>query len=808
MSGSYYCNVSYMPATAAMGNFTYADSSAEFSLVSGSLFMLFLAGFFSNLNLFGGMSELGAILSPRVRILFSSALSLFFPVMSYLFSEAKNMPLSSGGPSSPDSDLNFVAGIILTWMLLLELIRKKVDEIAMRGYSGTIFRAGRVVWLGSLVFSNIRSPGRRAVFGMFWVLCATKLVQRIAFTEVGKRSYNCGKNAWIINSYMFSTTTTTAAADKDDHGDAMLKRCKYIVTGEGGLDVKATADGYKIKNAGRSSLVTVGRIWSELDQDDDDRRRRRSGGGGPRIMFTHADDLKRMCLSFALFKLLRRRFEHVPPPPPEMSGAETSECRDIIFKGVYDERDEEGTAVAVMDMMNGEMNFLIEYYHSVVPVALASPFFLFVNYFLLPIVVLGVFFMTIILCGNGDASFAFRSLKTDNFTLQSTAVNTFLCLLLNAHSSTSAFFAIVNFAVTFLLFAMYLYEELWEFLVFLLSNWFMVSLLGTYTAKPSWRHSRAFRAFFRSILCLRPLMASYPALRIKQFSPINLRWPPLTLSMPPALMSLLVSTKRVPNQIKHAVVKSLAAHAAAAASPPRLVSNGRAALEAASRTDLMWACDSDSVAEIILTWHVATGLLEQISRPPETALKKKATKKTKKLRDNFIVATTLSRYCAYLVAFHPELLPDYYEKAEEVYEAMKTELKDRLGCCRYYFSPPRARACAIINAPPGGLREKPGVVHDGARLAAFIKSDGDADLETTWKLLAEFWTELIIYMAPSSDEELVIAHENVLGQGGEFITALWALTAHTGVDRAPRKYSASSAHDKSTSDEISITLTP
>ena len=53
------------------------------------------------------------------------------------------------------------------------------------------------------------------------------------------------------------------------------------------------------------------------------------------------------------------------------------------------------------------------------------------------------------------------------------------------------------------------------------------------------------------------------------------------------------------------------------------------------------------------------------------------------------------------------------------------------------------------------------------------------------------WNELIIYVAPSSDEERVRGHEDVLVQGGEFITVLWALTTHIGVSRKPRQTAGS-----------------
>ena len=51
------------------------------------------------------------------------------------------------------------------------------------------------------------------------------------------------------------------------------------------------------------------------------------------------------------------------------------------------------------------------------------------------------------------------------------------------------------------------------------------------------------------------------------------------------------------------------------------------------------------------------------------------------------------------------------------------------------------------------------------------------------ELLAELWTELTVYLAPSAGELHVKAHKEALALGGEFITVLWALCTHTGVTR-------------------------
>ncbi|XP_062201366.1 uncharacterized protein LOC133903902 [Phragmites australis] len=729
---------------------TYANKSNEAPMVAASVVMFLLAGLFFNLNLFSRFSDVSAILNPKVRVFLSSALSLFLPVMSYLFSEAKNTGTVSSAAVSQKSDLSLRAGVILVWMLLVELLRKKVDEIHMRGYSSTIQRAGRVIWLGSLVFFNIRSAGRKAFFGILWVLCAAKVVQRIAFTEVGKRSYAYGKNARLITSYMsqrlrreqHDTRVIVEHTAVDPGGDDLLKRSEFIVMGEEELIVEATADGYMLKEISPGgTVVTVGRIWRELNSAIDPDQR-----------------LKRLCLSFSLFKLLRRRFEHLP-----VTQAETQECRDLIFNGIYNKKEE--MVDAVFQMMNTEVNFLSEYNHSVIPVVFASPFFFLANYFLLPIVVLGLCLLTVVLCGNGDAGYAFRKIETDNFFIQSGILRTTACLLVKAIRSPPAFFTAVDFSVTFLLFIIFFYEEIWEFIVFLLSNWFMVSLLCNYVGKPHWLSSTTFSGIVRRIRWVRSKMRQ-PALSFRQFSVLNTRWP-LLLGMP-SMLSLLLRTELVPNKAKHSIMESLVAHSLDS-SPP--LSNGKSVLM--GQHQLLPACDSESVAEVILTWHIATSIFEEACPPNSSS------------EVNRRVATRLSRYCAYLVAFHPELLPDNPDKTEKVFEAMKAELKGKLTCCNYYFSRWRTRVSMIVDTDMADWKDKE-VVHNGAKLGKLLQKY-DSDPEGTWKLLADVWTELIIYVAPSNDEERVMGHEKVLVEGGEFITVLWALTTHTGITRPRRE---------------------
>ncbi|RLN11607.1 hypothetical protein C2845_PM09G01060 [Panicum miliaceum] len=763
---------------------SYRDRIDEPTMVSASLFTFVLAGIFFSLNLLSGVSSdnVSAILHPRIRIFLSSALLVFLPVMSYLFSEAKNAgyyyPTSSGADASSEAsmaaDLSLRAGLILAWMLIVELLRKKLDEIPMKGYSSTIQRAGRVAWLGSLVFFNIKSAGRKAVFSILWILRATKVVQRIAFTEIGKRSYSHGaKNAWLLTSCM---AHQMAAGDhgvgQAAGGNELLKRCNYIVMVEEKLMHKVTFDGYKLNRiTPNDGIITVGKVWELVERDQQ--------------RFASMDQnqrLRGLCLSFVLFKLLRRRLEL----QPAMTDEETRDCRDLILNGLYNNNNNCESMAAgalVFQVMNDEVNFLCEYYHSVVPVVLASPSFLLVNYFLLHIVVFGLCFMAVVFCGNGDVTYAFKSISSDNYTLHSGIAQVAVCLLSRATHSPSAFFAIVDLSITVFLFAIFFYEEMWEFAVFVLSNWFLVSLICNYVAKTHCPITFTTRVILRSILWLRSKMTTTD-IRFKQLCVLNLRRPPLILRLLPATLFLSVEKASVPSNLKHSVMEYLTEHVRGAANFTPLT-NGKSALRRNNLLDqLSCACSSNSLAEVILTWHVATSLLE-VKCPTTQGTTEEAAALSG-------LANRLSKYCAYLLAFHPEILPDNLETAELVLEEMNEELKVRLGCWVYYFSWRHTRIEKIMEtrAAAGWMQNK--VVQNGATLAGMMLQIMDDDDETSssnglealvWKVLADVWTELIIYIAASSDQERVKGHENILEQGGEFITLLWALAMHTGISR-------------------------
>uniref|UniRef100_A0A0D9Z1W7 DUF6598 domain-containing protein n=1 Tax=Oryza glumipatula TaxID=40148 RepID=A0A0D9Z1W7_9ORYZ len=207
----------------------------------------------------------------------------------------------------------------------------------------------------------------------------------------------------------------------------------------------------------------------------------------------------------------------------------------------------------------------------------------------------------------------------------------------------------------------------------------------------------------------------------------------------------------VPESVEKALCETLLSNRKQLTQGLRLLT--RSKLQAESE-ELLTYCQLAEI-ETIVVWHVATCKLEQQS-PHEPV-------------ESYQVATALSKYCAYLVFYNPKLLP---VGNTSVRHTCKTLVRHDSSC---------DRSCGGDDC----------MIRKGEALAAALLKGRELNKSSKepgmWTELAEFWSELLISLAPFGS---VGAHEKGLGDGGEFITHLWALLYHAGIDA---KYSWSSA---------------
>ncbi|KAI4964357.1 hypothetical protein ZWY2020_005897 [Hordeum vulgare] len=190
--------------------------------------------------------------------------------------------------------------------------------------------------------------------------------------------------------------------------------------------------------------------------------------------------------------------------------------------------------------------------------------------------------------------------------------------------------------------------------------------------------------------------------------------------------------------------------------------------------NLLRACRAKGTSDALLAWHIATSIFEV--RHPQSS----------PASDHKIVATHFSRYYAYLVmvAYSPELLPDDYAWSKSLYKATKEDAERVLACCVAKSTPELEyrQLVELLSA-----RSKHEVLKDGAKLGEQLVGWIEGEDEG-WKVLAGFWCEMILYIAPSDNLD---GHAEAIARGGELLTLLWALLTHVGVVRRPEDACAS-----------------
>ncbi|RCV17226.1 hypothetical protein SETIT_3G202700v2 [Setaria italica] len=132
------------------------------------------------------------------------------------------------------------------------------------------------------------------------------------------------------------------------------------------------------------------------------------------------------------------------------------------------------------------------------------------------------------------------------------------------------------------------------------------------------------------------------------------------------------------------------------------------------------------------------------------------------------VATKLSRYCAYLVVYVPDLLPGHQWDTKTIFDEVEKETREFLGSVR--TSQDKYQVMKNL----GELEET--IFVKGAKLGKQLESI--TDYSARWKVIADFWSEMILFVAPS---DTVRGHIEQLTHGGEFITHLWALLTYAGI---------------------------
>ncbi|KAK1604242.1 hypothetical protein QYE76_027915 [Lolium multiflorum] len=197
---------------------------------------------------------------------------------------------------------------------------------------------------------------------------------------------------------------------------------------------------------------------------------------------------------------------------------------------------------------------------------------------------------------------------------------------------------------------------------------------------------------------------------------------------------------------------------------------------------LLWACatSDEMLIHSILVWHIATTICKhqfdaELAKGGKqiAALSVEDSSATiditgASVQGSSPVASSLSQYCAYLIAFGPDLLLGHSFDSESI---LDQSIKEARKFLLLQGTKKMEQKCEKLLIPIiDDNYDHP--VAQGAQLARQLMDI--QDMAKRWKVLSEFWAEMMLYIAPCDDGQ-VRGHLEALARGGEFITHLWAL---------------------------------
>lgn len=568
-------------------------------------------------------------------------------------------------------------------------------------------------------------------------------------------------------------SSTGVRSCKGNYDPETMKEYIYLVDGK---EVEKVEFGQQVKQVayGVPETVDVEKVWQckgKLQKLSDGRRdqgvaRRRD-----------------LCLSFALFKMLRLRFavDHVGRfALPFQEG----KSWDFVVKGLLADDQDLDRAYRVVE---AELGFLFDFFYARYPSIKNS---------LAP-----------------DLAVYVAILTTSLFTLFSPDLLRYRPLRPGPGDGGDASNIIIHgfnldLLVTRLVIVWYIFLESYQFFTFIFSDWHKVKMMCRYVRNESWH--RALMEVPLKVLCHFSTITRYWKGTIGQYfllDNIHPHWIKTFLSWfsieAKALDSWLMTRSiRLTPEVSHAVLRELK-------NCNGNITDGRMWLYQKGIIDMDLDRDvllGNPYANYILKWHIATSICDY-----GLSMENGATTTDDEFARNHEVAMKLSGYCAYLLAFQPELVQDNTYRSTSTVQGTLQNARDFLGGCKshgekykklielgrskivmdhemaqkskdiiYSYDSDEEKVKKMIeldNSTSNDTVNVLKILSQGASVAVYLV-DRIEDTRERWKVLAAFWANLMLYISPS---DRAVAHATRMATGGEFITILWALLTHAHV---------------------------
>ncbi|WVZ59006.1 hypothetical protein U9M48_009216 [Paspalum notatum var. saurae] len=617
-----------------------------------------------------------------------------------------------------------------------------------------------------------------------------------------------------------SAYVTVGTRSSSNHGDHLPTEPEVDSTTMAGYDHPVCGDQkhkFEVEppmynfdhNTDQSMLITLETIWKPRGTLDNLR-----GHGDNDIKL-----IKDMCLSFSLYRLLRCRFDNLSLPSDRVD--KIRKLMSVIM--------ENGDGwKRTFRVIESELAFLNDYLYTTYPVLFFRGFPILGA--LHPVATIAV------TCWLGQDIHRIYKANAGETAHIIHGVN-------------------VDLIITWVFMGVIVLKELWKMVTYALSDWTKVTVLCLGIAKSSVWLRKCLGKYlvwictprFKIVHRWHRKIDQYEFLKSYVYDPW--KWNLLyyfSLGMVPKADDGVKLGKAIPlpEEVKAAIVKSISS---LDLEEDRLKEDDIPSLMPdAIGSPFYWAFKLPTCAHTILVWHIATSMCEiELAQHYNTSLTdsevlralKSATscfsshqpfiikvqRLERALRTNYSVANSISRYCAYLIASVPGLLPDSSFVPELVLKSTIAEASRILDGCdtlqsiyRRLMREGERKGDTADDQPTGksvvhcfcsGNDAAQGENGEGGNRSADHQNqsggngdDMDAEqydrittmgawlgrslIETIgnddarWKFLANVWADLLVHMAPSWN---IDGHRKCLATGGEFITHVWAILSHCGV---------------------------
>ena len=582
---------------------------------------------------------------------------------------------------------------------------------------------------------------------LFAIICAKTVLKYYAF-EKARRSLAFGRNPRLVSGYMEQEQVRRQpAAEAEPWVGDNVPPPPLLVMGEDGIHVENHPHGYAGFVNNDSGLVTFDKVWNLGNERAD------------------------LCLSFALFKLLRCRFAGYKNA--NVTASTSAWTPNFFWKHFLLQSREGNHHARVFGVIADELSFIQDYYFSSLPVSYSKHW--------LPIVSVSISLLSITYCILATIFIMMGLISNWKSKYNHQLRCHFWCndrhLISNRQDKNFGFFVFDDIPL-FLLLALVMLAEVKYIASYICSNWTKVSLICYYIRHAYLQHYQRVQEWFGILLqCKWGLMKHWDE-KIGQSSILVLHPRRTLLVLLRRLLGLpdLDRSVKLQEVVKVRIIDTLRRNN----HDGHQLSNGVIRSPRQGRAGEMfpsWAFSSNGTSETILTWHIATSILE-VRHPFRHDDQEHGSPVSDQRK---IAATHLSRYCAYLMTWSPELLPDEEAWSKGLYEAVKEDTV-RVLADRAMTGPPltpEAEYEDLVKLLSGGSNHsvvKNGVLL-GKQLVEFVEGE-----EAAWAILAGFWAEMILYVAPSNNLK---GHRKAIARGGELITLLWALLFHAGIVSRP-----------------------